>query len=684
MNQDSAATGLSPDEQRTTSGPPDRTDAETESPPTPNPGPLGPDALLDPLRLNDAMRQLWSGLAADPSPLAATWLDLAQSWARLWTYGAARMAGADAEPVARPDEDDRRFRDQAWDDAPWLDVLKQAYLANARACAALPDAVAGLDESSRRRLGFAVRQMTDALAPTNFFPTNPEAIRAAFESGGMSAVRGMRQFVRDLDPETGRLDIRMCPPDAFTVGETIAATPGKVVFQNDLIQLIQYAPATETVRRRPLLLVPPWMNKFYRHGPAPRKLHGGVARRPGPHGVRHLVGEPRFVVRRQGLRGLHAGRSARGARSRRTRHRRTGGERGQILPRRNTPERTLGVASRKGRHEAREHHVPGDDGRLLRRGSGRRVHRRGRAPPPSSPPSPPGAISPGSRSRTRGARCGPTISSGRSGRTAICSARSRPPSICSSGTAIRPTCRPRCTLFVMRNMYVGNRLREPGGLTLAGEAIDITRITTPSYVLSTVEDHIAPWKTTYETTQLFAGPVEFVLGGSGHIAGVVNPPAKQKYWYWTGVETPSSPEAWHEAAHAHEGSWWPHWDRWLEPFGGGEVPARIPGKGALPAIEDAPRKLRHAADAAGLTSSVQVPGASPNSPCPQPRSSPPMNHDRADIIADIVTFWLSDSCDMPGSGVCPPRLVVPGRSRGGRGDPRALRRPGAARPWRAS
>ena len=142
--------------------------------------------------------------------------------------------------------------------------------------------------------------------------------------------------------------------------------------------------------------------------------------------------------------------------------------------------------------------------------------------------------------------------------------------------------------FVMRNMYVGNRLREPGGLTLAGEAIDVTRITTPSYVLSTVEDHIAPWKTTYETTQLFAGPVEFVLGGSGHIAGVINPPAKQKYWYRTGSETPSSPDAWHAAARQLAGSWWPHWDRWLEPFGGGEVPARIPGSGGLPVIEIAP------------------------------------------------------------------------------------------------
>ena len=587
MNQDSAATGLSPDEQRTTSGPPDRTDAETESPPTPNPGPLGPDALLDPLRLNDAMRQLWSGLAADPSPLAATWLDLAQSWARLWTYGAARMAGADAEPVARPDEDDRRFRDHAWDDAPWLDVLKQAYLANARACAALPDAVAGLDESSRRRLGFAVRQMTDALAPTNFFPTNPEAIRAAFESGGMSAVKGMRQFVRDLDPETGRLDIRMCPPDAFTVGETIAATPGKVVFQNDLIQLIQYAPATETVRRRPLLLVPPWMNKFY-----------VMDLRPGNSMVEWLVGQGHtvFVISwvnpdssfadkgfedymlEGPLAALEAVERATGEREVNAVGYCLGGillsalsawlhARGDTRLASTTYLATMVDFSDVGPVGVfiDEDGLPALESAISARGylSGQQV-----------------------ADTWRAVRANDLVWSFWVNGYLL---GKEPPALDLLFWNCDPTNMPAAMhTFVMRNMYVGNRLREPGGLTLAGEAIDVTRITTPSYVLSTVEDHIAPWKTTYETTQLFAGPVEFVLGGSGHIAGVVNPPAKQKYWYRTGAETPSSPEAWHEAAHVHEGSWWAHWDRWLEPFGGGEVPARIPGKGALPAIEDAP------------------------------------------------------------------------------------------------
>ena len=214
----------------------------TEARQAPNTGSSGADALFDPLRLNDVLWQLGSRFAADPSPLASAWLDLAQSWGELYTYGAARMLGAQTEPVARPDGNDRRFRDSAWNDVPWFDILKQAYLVNSRACTSLPAGVAGLDESSRSRLEFVTRQVTDALAPTNFFPTNPEAIRAAVESGGTSAVNGMRQFLRNLDPETGRLDVRMCPPDAFTVGESIATTPGKVVF---------FAVGTPVTRRPP-------------------------------------------------------------------------------------------------------------------------------------------------------------------------------------------------------------------------------------------------------------------------------------------------------------------------------------------------------------------------------------------------------------------------------------------------
>ena len=596
MHQDATATDHATDgprpARRRSHDPDADAGAAPEHPSRPAPGSgatgvAGAAPLLDPLRLGDAVQQLGFRLADDSTPLVDTWLELSQSWSALWTYGAARMAGAWTEPVVRPGEGDRRFRDRAWDDVPWLDVVKQAYLVNARACTTLPGRVAGLDASARGRLEFAARQVTDALAPTNFFPTNPEAVRAALESGGASAVSGMKRFLRDLDPESGRLDVRMCPPDAFRVGETLAATPGKVVFRNDLMELVQYAPATPTVHRRPLLLVPPWMNKFY-----------VMDLRPGNSMIEWLVGEGHtvFVISWVNPDSSFAGKGfedymLEGPFAALEAIERATGERevnavgyclGGIL---------LSALSAwlTARDDARlasttylatmvdfsdvgpvgvfidEDGLPDLESAIAARGylSGRQV-----------------------ADTWRSVRANDLVWSfwvngyllGR-----------EPPALDLLFWNTDSTNMPAAIhTFVMRNLYVGNRLREPGGLTLAGEAIDVTRVATPSYVLSTVEDHIAPWKTAYATTQLFAGAVEFVLGGSGHIAGVINPPAKEKYGYRTGSENPASPEAWLAAAREHEGSWWPHWARWLAPFGGGGVPARVPGDGGLPALEDAP------------------------------------------------------------------------------------------------
>ena len=587
MNHDPAGADRSQDVPRAAPWRRDGAGAGNESRPSSGNGSPGIGTLPDPLRLDDATRQLWSCLAVDPSPLAGAWVELVQSWCALWMYGAARMAGVEAQPVTRPDESDRRFRDPAWDEVPWLDVLKQAHLVNARACTGLPARVAGLDESARHRLEFAARQVADALAPTNFFPTNPAAVRTAFESGGVSAVNGLKQLLRDLDPETGRLNVRMCPPDAFRVGETIAVTPGKVVFRNDLIQLVQYAPATPAVHRRPLLLVPPWMNKFY-----------VMDLRPGNSMVEWLVarGHTVFIISWVNPDSSFAGKGfddymLEGPLAALEAIERATGERevnavgyclGGIL---------LSALSAwlRARGESRlasatylatmvdfsdvgaigvfidEEGLPALESAIGARGylSGQQVADTWRAV------------------RANDLVWSFYVSSYLLGK--------EPPALDILFWNCDPTNMPAAMhTFFMRNMYVGNRLREPGGLTLAGEAIDVTRITTPSYVLATVEDHIAPWKTCYETTQLFAGPVEFVLGASGHIAGVINPPARHRYGYRTGTDTPASPEGWLAAAREHEGSWWPHWARWVESFGGGEVPARSPGDGGLPAIEDAP------------------------------------------------------------------------------------------------
>ena len=545
-----------------------------------------PGGLADPLHLTGATGRLWARLATDPAHLADAGADLARSWAALWTYGVSRTLGIDAEPAARPDEDDRRFRDRAWNDLPWFDLLKQAYLVNARAGASLLTG-AGLGGHDLRKLDFAARQVIDALAPTNFFPTNPEALRAAVESGGRSVLDGIAHFLRDLDPETGRLDVRMCAPDAFVVGEDVAATPGKVVFRNDLIELVQYAPATPKVRRRPLLLVPPWMNKFY-----------VMDLRPGNSMVEWLVGRGHsvFIVSWVNPDSSLAGKGfddymLEGPFAALTAIERATGER-EV----NAVGYCLGgillsalAAWLEAKGDARlasatylatmvdfsdvgdvgvfidEEGLPALESAIEARGylSGRQVADTWRA------------------LRANDLVWSFYVDSYLLGK--------EPPALDLLFWNSDPTNMPAAMhTFFMRNMYLGNRLREPGGLTLAGEAIDVTRVTTPSYVLSAAEDHIAPWKTTYRTTQLFAGPVEFVLGGSGHIAGVINPPAKRKYGYRTAADTPASPEAWLAGAREHRGSWWPHWDRWLKRFGGGEVSARTPGGGGLPVIEDAP------------------------------------------------------------------------------------------------
>ena len=583
MKQNSTAPDRAPNDPRTAS----RRRSDAGSRQSRGTGSFGADALLDPLRLGDAAWRLGSRLAADPSPLVGAWLDLAQSWSALWTYGAARMSGAEATPVARPNENDHRFRDSAWDDWPWLDVLKQAYLVNSHAFTSLPGRIASLDARSRSRLEFAAGQVADALAPTNFFPTNPEAQRAAFESGGASVFKGLRHYLRDFDSETGRLDIRMCAPDAFVVGESVATTPGKVVFQNELMQLIQYAPTTPSVRRRPLLLVPPWMNKFY-----------VMDLRPGNSMVEWLVGQGHTVFVISWVNpdssfadkgfddymldgpyaALEAIEHATGEREANAVGYCLGGillcalsawleAKGDTRLASTTYLATMVDFSDTGAVSVfiDEEGLPTLESAISARGylSGQQV-----------------------ADTWRSVRANDLVWSFYVNRYLL---GQEPPALDILFWNCDPTNMPAAMhTFFMRNMYVENRLREPGGLTLAGETIDVTRITTPSYVLSTVEDHIAPWKTSYATTQLLAGPVEFVLGASGHIAGVINPPAKRKYGYRTGPETPPSPKVWFAAAQEQGGSWWPHWDRWLEPFGGGEVAARIPGDGALPALEDAP------------------------------------------------------------------------------------------------
>src|SRR6202047_4766425 len=219
--------------------------------------------MADPMAIGAAFFDMTSKLMADPSRLVQAQLSLWNDYMTLWQRSAQRFLGGDAEPVIEATSEDRRFRDKAWSDNTLFDFIKQSYLLTARCLQGAVNNVEGLDPRTARKVDFYTRQFVDAIAPSNFVMTNPEVLRATIESGGENLLNGLKNLLVDLERGKGRLAITMTDMAAFKIGENVATTPGKVVYQSDLIQLLQYTPTTETVKRRPLLIIPPWINKFY-------------------------------------------------------------------------------------------------------------------------------------------------------------------------------------------------------------------------------------------------------------------------------------------------------------------------------------------------------------------------------------------------------------------------------------
>lgn len=219
--------------------------------------------LPDPLGLNEAWSRFYSGMMSNPAKMAGAQMSLWVDYLALTQKATQRLLGLDADPIISPERGDRRFRDAAWDEHALFDIIKQTYLLTARAWTRLVADADHLDDRTRAKLEFATQQMVDALAPSNFAATNPEVWRATIESRGKNLLDGMSNLLDDIESSDGKLNVQMSDLEAFEVGKNIAVTPGKVVFENELMQLIQYAPTTEQVHRRPLLVVPPWMNKFY-------------------------------------------------------------------------------------------------------------------------------------------------------------------------------------------------------------------------------------------------------------------------------------------------------------------------------------------------------------------------------------------------------------------------------------
>jgi polyhydroxyalkanoate synthase len=543
--------------------------------------------VQDDLGVGKAFSELAAKLASDPFKLAEASMRMWHDYFALWQSTMRKALGEPAAPVAEPAKSDNRFRGELWQSNLLFDYIKQSYLIAAQNIQGAVAAVEGLDEQTARKVRFFTRQYVDALSPTNFVLTNPEVLKVTLESGGKNLLDGLNHLLQDLDRGHGRLAISMTDYKAFKLGENVATTPGKVVFQNDLMQLIQYTPTTPEVFRTPLLIVPPWINKYYILDLRQKNSFIRFALDQG-----HTVFVVSWVNPDQKLASktfddylLEGPMAAFDAMERAT------GEKafnliGYCLGGTLSAAALAWMAARGDRRVKSvtffttliDFSEPGELGVFVDEESVGNLEKKM-----------------AERGYLEGAEMATTFNMLRANdliwsfvvNNYLLGKEPFPFDLLywNSDATRMPA---KMHTYYLRNMYIRNGLREPGCLSLAGTPIDLTKVTTPAYFISTVEDHIAPWKTTYLGARLLGGPVRFVLGGSGHIAGIVNPPAANKYWFWTNDASGLAADAWLAGASKHEGSWWTDWAAWVSGFGGEKVAPRVPGEGALPAIEDAP------------------------------------------------------------------------------------------------
>jgi len=543
--------------------------------------------VLDPGVIVRAYQELGLRMMANPAALIEAQMRFWQGYAALVGATGRRLLGEPAEPVTQPAPGDRRFKDEAWRENPIFDFIKQSYLLASQYLLDNVRSVEGLDPKTAHKVDFYTRQFVDAVAPTNFVLTNPQVLRRTMDTGGQNLVKGLSNLLDDLERGRGRLRIRMTDLEKFELGVNIAVTPGKVVYENDLMQLIQYRPTTELAHRRPLLVVPPWINKYYI-----------LDLRPDNSFIRWAVdqGHTVFVISwvnpdaaladksfddyllEGPLAALDAIEQATGEREVNAVGYCLGGtllacalawltHRGDERVRAATFLTTMTDFAEPGELGV---FIDEEQLALMDRAMAEKGYFEGAAMADAF-----------NLLRANDLIWSFVVNNYLLGEEPFPfdllywnSDSTRMPRAMHS--------------FYLRRMYQENRLREPGGIALAGVPIDLGAVRTPAYVFATREDHIAPWRSAYATTRLLGGPVRFVLGMSGHIAGVVNPPPPGKYGYWTGTEHPPEPERWFAAAEEHRGSWWLDWNAWLAPHHGDPVPARVPGEGGLAAIEDAP------------------------------------------------------------------------------------------------
>ncbi len=544
-------------------------------------------ANADPLNISNSFQQFAVQLARNPLPLwEAQWKAWQNTLGNVQNLVGRSFGREDAQPNATPA--DRRFKDPEWNSNPLFEFIRQTYLLCANSLLQLSTHTEGLAPHDAHKVAFYTRQFVDAISPTNFALTNPEVIRATLEQGGTNLVDGLRNFCQDIDPATGQLRTRMVDTTAFELGKNVATTPGSVVFQNDLMQLLQFSPTTRTVARRPLLIVPPWINKYY-----------VLDLQPGNSFIRWSVdqGHTVFVISwvnpdasmrgkdfadymKEGpLAALAAIEAATGERNVNAIGYCLGGTLlgatlAYLKQKKDTRIRTATFFA-----AMLDFSEPGDLGVFIDEAQISKLEE---------------AMN--ERGYLDGKEMAATFN--------LMRASDLIWSFVVNNYLLGKSPAPFDLLYwnsdstrmpakmhgtYLRNMYLQNLLCEPGGMEIDDTPLDLRDIDVPTCFISTLEDHIAPWKSTYLGARLMSGPVKFILGKAGHIAGIVNPPGPRQYGHYTGP-APASTDAdgWFAAAAYHPESWWDTWQAWLAAESGGEIPARRPGEGKLPRLEAAP------------------------------------------------------------------------------------------------
>ena len=549
----------------------------------------GVSTPADELGIAQAFMDMMAKLLANPYKLAQAQMNLVWDYFSLWQHSMMRVAGLSAAPVAAPEKTDKRFKDEEWEEHFLFDFIKQSYLIAARHIHDTVSGVDGLDEQTQKKVTFYTRQYIDALSPSNFAITNPEVFRETVKSHGQNLLKGLNNLLRDVEEGGGNLRVKMTDTSAFELGKNVATTPGKVVFQTEMMQLLQYTPSTDKVLKKPLLIVPPWINKFYILDLREKNSYIKWCVDQG-HTVfviswvnpdERLAAKSFDAYVKEGVvAALDAIEQQTGEKEVNAAGYCLGGTLLATTLAYLAAKRQKRIASATFFTTMTDFTDPGELGVFIDEGQVTSLEKKMFE-----------------RGYLEGSEMAGTFNMLRANdliwsfvvNNYLLGKDPFPFDLLywnSDSTRMPATMHS----FYLRKMYMENRLIEPGGIEIDGTPIDLGKIKTPCYFISTIEDHIAPWKSTYMGARRFGGPVRFVLGGSGHIAGIVNPPAANKYGYWlnSAAKLPETADAWFEGSQQNPGSWWTDWQAWLTAHDGEQVDARDPAKGKLKALEEAP------------------------------------------------------------------------------------------------